>query len=67
MKGAIDMRAASWCLAFVLVATTAGLVRANSGSGSSGVPEIGPNSMATALTVLVGGVILLTGWRRKKK
>jgi len=60
------MRATIWCAALALLATTAGLAQAVPPTGG-GVPEIGPNSMATALTVLVGGVILLTGWRRKKK
>ena len=36
------------------------------GGGTGDVPEIGPHSVASALTVLVGGSLILTGWRRKK-
>jgi hypothetical protein len=35
------------------------------GSGPAAVPEISPGSMASALTLLTGGVLLVSSRRRK--
>jgi hypothetical protein len=49
-------------MALVLTAL-AGVVHA--GASPPSVPEIDPGSMASALTLLIGGAILLTGRYRK--
>lgn len=39
---------------------------AQAGGGGGEVPEIGPNSLASALTVVIGGLLLLTSRKRKQ-
>lgn len=54
-------------LALIVAATTgvAFAQTASTGGGTSGVPEIDPNSMASALTLLTGGVLMLSDKIRK--
>jgi hypothetical protein len=54
----------------LVVAATAGLAHAQSASGGSsgssgGVPEIDAGSMISALTLLTGGVLMITDKFRK--
>ena len=54
----------------LVVAATAGLAHAQSASGGSsggsgGVPEIDASSMISALTLLTGGVLMVTDKFRK--
>lgn len=55
-------------LALVLAATTsvAFAQTASTGGTTSGVPEIDPGSMASAVTLLCGGVLMLTDKIRRK-
>jgi hypothetical protein len=55
----------------LVVAATAGLAHAQSASGgssggASGVPEIDAGSMISALTLLTGGVLMITDKFRSK-
>ena len=51
------------CGAGLFVAALAGVARANGGGG--GVPEIDAGSASSALTLLTGGVLLITDRVRK--
>lgn len=44
-----------------IIGLTAGIAQAK-----EPVPEIDPGSLGSALTLLIGGVMALTGFRRKK-
>lgn len=54
------------CLMLGVWASLGGYALAGDFPGGDGVPEIGPDSLASALTVLIGGALALTGWRKRK-
>jgi hypothetical protein len=60
--GGLAMRAAGFAL---MMAALGGRAMAGDGRTSS-VPEIDPGSMTSAMTLLVGGVMMLTGRLRRK-
>jgi hypothetical protein len=51
--------------AVLLVATLAGQALAGGGPPPGAVPEVDPGSLASALTLLVGGVLALRGRIRR--
>jgi hypothetical protein len=65
MRSFLSISAKSLALV-LMVASMSTLALANGGLPPVGTPEIDPNSIAAAATLLSGGVLWLTGRRRVK-
>ncbi len=56
------------CVSLGIVASFGSFALANqNGGGGGGVPEIGATAIGSALTVLIGGLLMAAGSRRRNK
>ena len=68
MRRKLPRLIATGCLragGLLLVLTALGSIAQAIPTGQPAVPEIDPGSMASALALLTGGMLMIRGWRRK--